>query len=319
MPWQVGIDEAGYGPNLGPLVMAVVACRTPTMDDGWHHMRAAVRRQGEEDDGRLLVADSKVVFSQTKGLACLESVVLAYLKGRGPSHAIGSSLHSLVATVCAGSVGEMRREAWFDGTTPLPVAIDAACLKGGVDSWRRATEAAGLEWGFTASVLVPPERFNALVEQWGSKGAVLGVGLTELLRPCLQLPGDDHVEVVIDKHGGRNRYSALLQHIAEDAMVLVREEGAQCSSYDIVGLNRSVRVSFMPRADASAFCVALASMLCKYLREVLMNEFNRYWLDKVPGLQPTAGYPGDSSRFFESIAPLLPKLGLCRRQVWRER
>ena len=24
MPWVVGIDEAGYGPNLGPLVQAAV-------------------------------------------------------------------------------------------------------------------------------------------------------------------------------------------------------------------------------------------------------------------------------------------------------
>ena len=40
----------------------------------------------------------------------------------------------------------------------------------------------------------------------------------------------------------------------------------------------------MPRADTAAFCVALASMVCKYMREVLMVEFNRYWLDKVPGL-----------------------------------
>jgi hypothetical protein len=60
-------------------------------------------------------------------------------------------------------------------------------------------------------------------------------------------------------------------------------------------------------------------MVCKYLREILMGEFNRFWVDKLPGLQPTAGYPGDALRFFEAIAPELAKLGITRESVWRER
>ena len=34
MPWVVGIDEAGYGPNLGPLVQSAVALRLPDDDPG---------------------------------------------------------------------------------------------------------------------------------------------------------------------------------------------------------------------------------------------------------------------------------------------
>ena len=52
---------------------------------------------------------------------------------------------------------------------------------------------------------------------------------------------------------------------------------------------RDVFVTFQPRADSEHFCVALASMASKYLRELFMLEFNRFWQEKVPGLAPTAG------------------------------
>ena len=45
MPWLIGIDEAGYGPNLGPFVMSATLFQVP---DGqghnlWKPLRPAVR------------------------------------------------------------------------------------------------------------------------------------------------------------------------------------------------------------------------------------------------------------------------------------
>ena len=91
------------------------------------------------------------------------------------------------------------------------------------------------------------------------------------------------------------------------------------SVYRVIGLEREVRLTFQPRADAECFCVALASMVSKYLREVLMLEFNRFWQTHVPGLKATAGYPGDAIRFFEAIRPAVERLGLAEETVWRQR
>jgi hypothetical protein len=320
MPWQVGIDEAGYGPNLGPLAMAVVACRVPTARaDLWQGMRRAVRRHGEKDDGRLLVADSKLVYSPGKGLACLEASVLGFLCGGGALAKPRPTLGDLLGCVCPQSLPEIQSEPWYHGTTALPVAARPDCLQDGVDGWRRGTKDGGVRWGLAAAVLVAPARFNSLVAQWGSKGVVLAIGLHELVQHCLRLPGDEPVDLVIDKHGGRNQYGAVLQEAFADGMVLGREEGAERSIYEVIGLGRPIRVTFMPRADSAAFCVSLASMVCKYLREVLMGEFNQFWQTKMPGLRPTAGYHTDALRFFEAIEPALAKLGIAKELIWRTR
>src|SRR6266702_1715065 len=51
MAWFIGIDEAGYGPNLGPFVMTAVVCWAPDAAvDLWQILRAALRRSGGPRD-----------------------------------------------------------------------------------------------------------------------------------------------------------------------------------------------------------------------------------------------------------------------------
>jgi hypothetical protein len=102
-------------------------------------------------------------------------------------------------------------------------------------------------------------------------------------------------------------------------MVLAQEEGRERSVYRVEGIDREVRITFVPRADLNHFTVALASMFSKYLRELFMREFNRFWQTHVPGLKPTAGYPLDAERYYAAIQPAMEKLGLTARQVWRNR
>ncbi len=84
MPWVVGIDEAGYGPNLGPLVQAAVALYLPDGDHaGWETLKPVVRRCGEKADGRLLIDDSKKVYTRG-GLRCARARCVVD-RGRGPT------------------------------------------------------------------------------------------------------------------------------------------------------------------------------------------------------------------------------------------
>jgi hypothetical protein len=319
MPWVLGLDEAGYGPNLGPFVMSLVAFRVPedlAAADLWDALAAAVCRGGCEDDGRIVVDDSKAVYSSTGGLHALERGVLATL-WRQP--AAPAALRHLVEWLCPHG-GELAGEAWFRGDWALPAELPPEALPVAAMTFAESCAAAAVERGLVRSDVVCAPRFNALLDQHDSKGAVLAESMTALLRTALeQTPGDEPLRFVIDKHGGRNRYAALIQHALPDGAVIAREECMNRSAYRVVGLGREVELTFQPRADAEHFCVALASMASKYLREVLMLEFNRFWKQHVPDLKPTAGYPGDATRFFQTIRPAMDKLGLAEAAVWRRK
>ena len=70
--WRVGIDEAGYGPNLGPLVQASAAFRVPTPTNCLWEAFAKDARRAAGRDARVVVDDSKLVHAGPLGLRRLE-------------------------------------------------------------------------------------------------------------------------------------------------------------------------------------------------------------------------------------------------------
>ncbi|MCA9245939.1 MAG: hypothetical protein KDA42_02460, partial [Planctomycetales bacterium] len=81
---------------------------------------------------------------------------------------------------------------------------------------------------------------------------------------------------------------------------------------------RRVHVAF--RKQGEGFLpAALASMACKYLREVCMKAFNAFWQSHIPELRATAGYPVDARRFRAEIADLQRELQISNRILWRNR
>jgi xylose isomerase len=119
--------------------------------------------------------------------------------------------------------------------------------------------------------------------------------------------------------GGREGVETNASKTPQDAIQRFRDCMNFLCEYAIDNLGREISLRFEPRADGCHLNVALASMAAKYLREVCMLQFNRYWAAKVPGLKPTAGYPTDAGRFFADIQPRLAADGTDERAVWRAR
>jgi ribonuclease HII len=321
MAWLVGIDEAGYGPNLGPFVMTSVACRLPpplARCDLWKVLAAAVRRCHDASDGRPLIDDSKLVYASARGLAELEKSVLGTVLPCPASATL--SLAGCVGRLSPAALTEVGAEVWYEGTTSLPVENSAGLLSEAAEGFASSCKENGVEFARLRSAIICPARFNGLLDRHGSKGVVLAVALAELLRETLKdEPTSEAVLVHIDKHGGRNSYAPILQEALNEGMVLAQEESRHRSVYRVEGAGRVIEVTFQPRADAAHFCVALASLVSKYLRELLMLEFNRFWQSHDPGLKPTAGYPVDAVRFLEAIRPAMQRLGIAEATVWRRK
>jgi hypothetical protein len=50
-------------------------------------------------------------------------------------------------------------------------------------------------------------------------------------------------------------------------------------------------------------------MVSKYVRELFLRRFNRYWQAQQPGLRPTAGYVQDARRFLRDTRDTRRRLG----------
>ena len=94
-------------------------------------------------------------------------------------------------------------------------------------------------------------------------------------------------------------------------------EGPQTSSYELRAGGRTVRLSFEVEADDRYLPVSLASMVSKYLRELLMDCMNEYFVGMSASLKPTAGYWKDGQRFVEELRRHLPQLEIDNHRLIR--
>jgi hypothetical protein len=177
-----------------------------------------------------------------------------------------------------------------------------------IDHW----SATGVDLVAIAVRLITPGRFNSIIDKGLNKADLLTEATCELaIRLTGQLDNGSgrpaRITLVSDRHGGRAFYGSALQHVASGLVKVIRE-GKPTSQYELILENANTSSttldwSFTIGGDSMP-AVAMSSMIAKWLRERVMHEFNRYFIQQMPpgkSLLPTAGYPQDADRFLRDI------------------
>jgi hypothetical protein len=158
---------------------------------------------------------------------------------------------------------------------------------------------------------------NHQLAETGSKATVNFRAAMRLVEAVWRRWPDAHPRVVLDRHGARTSYGGLLARCLGGAAVEVVAETPTLSRYVLRRGDSVLTVSFAVGGDGRFLPVALASMTAKYVRELLMLRFNRFFKDRLPELKPTAGYHGDARRYVTDIRPVIEKLGLSSSELVR--
>ncbi|TVQ53272.1 MAG: hypothetical protein EA377_08265 [Phycisphaerales bacterium] len=318
-----GIDEAGYGPMLGPLCLGATVFVVPDHDpadgapDLWQRLEESVCRAKRDRRQRIAVDDSKNLklakSSKTHPLKHLERGVLAFLGhfgGRLPEQ--DADMFSLLNVTCPET-------PWYATVSPLPLAHHADELRIVISRLARTLEDSGVEFAGMTCEAIDAGDFNAQVTRTNSKA---GVNLTAALRLVDRIwrkwP-DAHPRVILDRHGGRTHYREDLQFAWPDAHLTILAEQADISRYRLNRSGSQLTVTFQCEADRMHFPVALASMTAKYVRELFMLRLNRFFCAQCPELKPTAGYVQDARRYLSEIESVLIARQIDRQALIRVR
>jgi len=313
----VGIDEAGFGPILGPMIVSSSTFLLPQhllTANLWQILSKSVGNRRKHLAGRLLIADSKKSHNKREGTKHLARTVLACLRCLGKEAA---TLTELLNLLCPDCLERLDDYPWYKGAGSYRILADPADMAIASAVLEEDLTSNGIELLELRSYCLDVAYYNKMVADVKNKASVLFTATSRLIKNAFDNFAGDDLQIIVDRQGGRVRYRRILQRMFPDMELKILKETAANSSYELQANGKQMRLHFTVSADDRFLPVSLASMASKYLRELLVYNINRYFVDFHAELRPTAGYWKDGLRFIEDLKKNIPHIQVNTNQLIR--
>ena len=324
-----GIDEAGYGPLLGPLVITGVSMKIPDELEGlslWELFSDAISRNTKQNKGKFIVADSKKLFrksSKRNGICELERsalgiTILAEKETDRKTQFCPENLNAFLKLISLEPECNLQDKWYARSTLKLPVEVDRQGLMLAVNIFERELRAVSAEIAGVYTVPLIERQYNRFAKLMKNKAQILFSQTARIIARIISQSNERRIRIFIDKQGGRNSYTNNLLKFFSQWQLRILKESDEQSVYVLANNNRAIEISFTKNGEQYNLLTAWASIVSKYVRELFMIQFNNYWLGLDKRLKPTAGYWQDGQRFVRDILPLMKRMNIKEDELIRQ-
>jgi len=322
----VGIDEAGYGPLLGPLMVSATAFSVGDdllKADHWKLLSRAVARRKKNLAGRLLITDSKKAYSRASGITHLRRTVLASLLALDRCSQLPRHADELLGALGCPSAGRLADYEWYKNLSEKSLGDDNGAVEIASAVLNNSLAANNMKLVNMTCRCLDVGYYNRMVSAVKNKATVLFTAVSDLIKDAFESTynsqSEGMLQIIVDRQGGRINYTRQLRRMFSQLdLKILRQDNSLCS-YELTGGGKAMRLHFVVKADEKYLPVALASMTSKYVRELLVDAINRYFISHCAHLKPTAGYWQDGQRFIKDLQQHLPHVKYDPTKLIRNR